>query len=56
MGIVKNKKTKSADTFAARDLHNLRKTPDISSFIQYRLKTGCSLGIAQGRRKGKISL
>ena len=56
MGIVNNSRLKIPDTFPARYLHELRREPDISSFIEYRVKTGYSLGTTQKRRKGNITL
>lgn len=56
MGIVKRTKERTADTFQARNLHELREKPDIGSFIEYRAQTGYSLGTAQRRRKGRIEL
>jgi len=56
MSIVKRTKERFADTFQARNLHDLRERPDIGSFIEYRAITGYNLGTAQKRRKGRIEL
>ncbi len=56
MGIIKNHRNNGIDTFPTRNLHELRKKPDIGSFIEYRIQTGYSLGTAQRRRKGRIEL
>lgn len=56
MGIVRRTKERTADTFQARNLYELREKPDIGSFIEYRTRTGYNLGTAQKRRKGRIEL
>lgn len=53
---IRKTKNRPADTFQARSLHEARKAPDIDSFIEYRVRTEHSLGIAQEKRKGKREL
>lgn len=55
MPLVKNNKRPEGG-FSARYLHDIRRLPNISDFIDYRVRTGYSLGTAQKRRKGNISI
>lgn len=56
MGIIRKVKNRPTDTFPACHLHGLRGTPKLDEFVEYRIRTGCGLGTAQSRRKGRMEL
>lgn len=56
MSIIKRTRKKPVDTFPSCNLHGLRGMPKADEFIEYRVRTGYGLGMAQKRRKGRIEL
>lgn len=46
MDIVESRNPRVIDTFAARELNELRRYPTIDSVVEYGIRTGYSLGAA----------